>query len=496
MKPIVKRSILIVVWAITLITLFYAVENWRGAHTYVKAKQRYLNSGCSISLSEILPETVPDRDNALASLRSVTTTIPHPLWHREPPFPNTIRLPNQRLEDYRQQRKEKQLERARRQQIAESMQRQLERVIWRSKNAPLSPAQWNQTARWFREVKQWVPIDLVEAPPAEQVLAAMEEFDSWTTPLVESANRPGAQFPKSEESSAWMQLIRPLHAGQIRVAIALGIQTSAAAHERRESDAFQYMLALTRLWQATQNAPFNPVQGREAERFSWIALRHLLAHGLLTEPHWRQIQECWGAPSIRNEFHRQHALWKLAMLEWCEQFKRSSGAQIAWQIDQWKSRRRTGPWFIPYLLKHELPNPIAAAAIPSGWWDHDKALILDQPFGVWREGCLDDTWLARQGLDVAVFGAIDGGMNMLAKEIWQSLAVTAIAIERYRLTHRHLPTSLQELIPTFLKARHSSMRYQCLDPRRYALTVDHGEEIDGRLVQVPRAEWEQLILEE
>ncbi|MFT4639483.1 MAG: hypothetical protein ACI8T1_002808 [Verrucomicrobiales bacterium] len=58
-----RRALKAYAWIVTLIVLFYAVENWRGARAYIKAQQEYEASGGTLALKDLMPSSVPDEDN-------------------------------------------------------------------------------------------------------------------------------------------------------------------------------------------------------------------------------------------------------------------------------------------------------------------------------------------------------------------------------------------------------------------------------------------------
>jgi hypothetical protein len=63
---IAKRLLMTLIWIATLAALFYAEEDWRGAHAWNKYKQELEATGAQLDLTAYIPKQIPDDQNFAA----------------------------------------------------------------------------------------------------------------------------------------------------------------------------------------------------------------------------------------------------------------------------------------------------------------------------------------------------------------------------------------------------------------------------------------------
>src|ERR1051325_9868244 len=63
---IARRLAFALVWVVTLAALFYAEEDWRGAHAWNNYKQELEAAGAQLDLTAFIPKPIPDEQNFAA----------------------------------------------------------------------------------------------------------------------------------------------------------------------------------------------------------------------------------------------------------------------------------------------------------------------------------------------------------------------------------------------------------------------------------------------
>jgi hypothetical protein len=63
----IRTILLILVWPVTLIALFYGIENWRGSRAWNAYRQELQGKGAILELSGIVPKHIPDDRNFAAT---------------------------------------------------------------------------------------------------------------------------------------------------------------------------------------------------------------------------------------------------------------------------------------------------------------------------------------------------------------------------------------------------------------------------------------------
>src|SRR5678815_5265845 len=63
----IRTILLILVWPVTLIALFYGIENWRGSRAWKQCRQELQAKGAVLELSGMVPKQIPDDRNFAAT---------------------------------------------------------------------------------------------------------------------------------------------------------------------------------------------------------------------------------------------------------------------------------------------------------------------------------------------------------------------------------------------------------------------------------------------
>src|SRR5688572_22293785 len=64
---IVRRMLIVFAWAVTIIALFYGVENWRGRSAWNKYRKQLEARGEVLDLKAFIPKPIPDEQNFAAT---------------------------------------------------------------------------------------------------------------------------------------------------------------------------------------------------------------------------------------------------------------------------------------------------------------------------------------------------------------------------------------------------------------------------------------------
>src|SRR5262245_47872795 len=62
-RRFVRWTLIALAWLVTLIVLFYAEENWRGARAAESFKRRAIAAGTQLDPAALVPQPVPDEQN-------------------------------------------------------------------------------------------------------------------------------------------------------------------------------------------------------------------------------------------------------------------------------------------------------------------------------------------------------------------------------------------------------------------------------------------------
>src|SRR5262245_18606230 len=63
----IRTILLVLVWPLTLIALFYGIENWRGSRAWKQSRQVLQAKGAVLEFSGMVPKQIPDDRNFAAT---------------------------------------------------------------------------------------------------------------------------------------------------------------------------------------------------------------------------------------------------------------------------------------------------------------------------------------------------------------------------------------------------------------------------------------------
>jgi len=476
---LLRRRFLVLVGLVTLIALFYAIENWRGHRAWNEFRRTEEAKGEKFELTQMMPPPVRDEDNFFAaplwSFLYFTQTNHQTIradtnWSSKVLF--DIHGPNQsaapRLGS---------LEAARRVDLAEWQ------AFYRGSNnlfAAVSTAGEAVFTNYF-------PIADVAQSPAADVLLALSRFDSNRLALQEAARRPSARFWINYD--AGFGVLLP-HLAKIRgCAQYLALHATAALAAGDNQTALEDLRLSFRLLEAIRS---EPILISHLVRISalHIALSPI-AEGL-SDQRWTEAELI--------ELERE-----LAGLDFLADYQfamRGERAFSLWGVDY---IRRSGgrAWGELMNPEHSPSNQgvvertfgaTAFALIPDGWFDQNK-LALSRIHANYILPLVEAESrmvppAASRAADEAITNRsprpnpYDLFSQMLLPALTKTaertaraqnfvdLARVAIALERHRLTQGKFPDSLEALTPRFLAPLPSDVING--DPLHYRVEPEGG----------------------
>ena len=78
----IRRMLIVLAWAVTIIGLFYGEEDWRGRHAWNQYRDAAAAHGLSLDFSTYIPKPVPDEQNFAATPFLKTFVLTNDLYYR------------------------------------------------------------------------------------------------------------------------------------------------------------------------------------------------------------------------------------------------------------------------------------------------------------------------------------------------------------------------------------------------------------------------------
>ena len=434
-----RRAVLGLAALITLIAIFYAVENVRGNRAWEQLKREMAANGEPLDIAALIPPTVPDAENFAMA----------PLWrgllgndYRDAKVASTAWLHVRTENNYRPD-------------LPFGHWRMGERTDLASWQAYFRAVQANVSGPGDTDV---FPLPAQPGNPAEDVLLALSRFDRQLAELREAARRPRSRFPLHYEVG--MNMTMP-HLSYLQSAtVVLCLRTLAELELGRAEDALADLQLGFRLMKAVESEPV---------LFSFLVRLSMLDTMLPTI--WQGTAEHrWNDAQLAT---LDESLGKLDFLADSERGFRAEAVWGAETYDSLKATRREKSLFIFGLIDFKGRWKTVFRWMPSGWFAQNKVLHVRQM----RELTLMRARPAAEYVDLARWKALlakmDADTNALTPYnfivVWIGgygeisvrtlettahirLARTALALERHRLAHGEFPESLKALAPSFIAA--------------------------------------------
>lgn len=460
----------------TLMALFYAQEDWRGAHSWTKFKRQWEAKGESFEYSHLVPPPVPDDQNfAVAPIvaSSYSWLVDKTGHELQPHLANMNRLSMR-------------LERTDNQNTPANgnwgQAKMTDLGLWQEYyRAPV------RTTRELPVATNEFPVSPQEQSPAQDVLLALSRYDSAIEELRAAAKLPYSRFPLEYDKDDPAAIFLPHLAALKSSSQALQLRAVAELQLGQANNAAADTELTFRLIDASQNEPFLI---SHLVRVAMVNMALQPVYEGLAQHKWSDAQ----LAALDSE------LVKLDFLADYQRSMRSEAVYSARMLDYLQRTRRIGdylssfnnsapPYWTDYFFR----------LLPAGWFHRNQISFAR----FYLEDCLPAAdpqkreffpQVARQAATNLVQAMAHPNSSNLAMKILLSpmkdwlgdqnntvrkfayaqestdLARIAIALERFDLAHGKYPESLDELKPQFI----SEIPRDLIggQPLKYGLTND------------------------
>ena len=495
---LLRRRFLVLGCLVTLVALFYAMEDWRGQRAWQNYKRAWEAKGERFDMASLVPAPVPDDQNFFET----------PLWS-DLHFVQTNGI------------------------TVWSDTNWQERVIFsvygpNCGNAP-SGGNWVKAQRvdlaawqaFYRGSNNWFaaqsgpptnyfPIAKEAQTPAADVLLALGRFEGNRQLLIAAAAHPQARFWINYDAgyaAALPHLSRLKGASQY-----LALHANTALKAGDQDTALADMRLLFRLMETVRSEP--------------IVISDLVRIAMLQialQPLWEGLADRQWTKADLSVLESE--LGKLDFLADYHLAMRGERAGDVWTMDYFRRRGTAGLHELYEIMGHDAPEPVgqflsqaAFPLIPAGWFDqnkitfcllHEKYLLplVDQgrrvvpPAAVRQSESIIEKqdWrpydmFSRLLLHDIFSKMLPGGLTVVTEkcavgQAWADLARVACALERYRLANGQFPETLEALGPKFIEGlphdiiNGQPLKYRRTDDGQFVLySVGWNETDDGGTV--------------
>jgi hypothetical protein len=440
-RSLLQKAVFGAVCLATLIALFYAVENWRGRHAFLKHKQTLEAKGQSLEWQAFVPPAIPDEQNLamtplLKGLLDYQRTSHGVVWGDQ--------IGVDRL---------KKAEKI----FRDTGKNKMPGAGHLEKNQLISIPDYQ---KYFQNSTN-VPHSAKAQTPAEDVLFALSDFEPELKELkAAAATHPLTRFPIHYEDN--MSCLLP-HLARLRPVVHyLNAHAIASLEAGRTQDAFEDLKLSYRLTDIFKGEPF--------------IISHLVRIACLSM-----------STQIVKEGVARHQ-WSPEQLQWIQDYcekcdilggiAQSLQAERAFCITGLDMMRR-GEIPLQVLISEEtdVSPPFSGfmhsrltKLIPKGWY-YQNMLSVSQFHGDYLQTSIKPDQhrvdpLRAEAVDPAIKRTRTTPFNVFAKMVtpalvnvsiraarWQTVldhAAIACALEKYRLAHHAYPETLDPLQPRFI----------------------------------------------
>ena len=478
---ILKYAIRAALILVTLVVLFYAIENFRGARAWKSAQTELQAAGVSMELDDLLSDRIPDDENFCAI-----------------PLLDNLTL----LEDGTANGEISAAKRERLWTVTIVDSAHFETTKPPTKGILFVDLEKTDLGAWKHYFEMTDIVDIIPADSAaEAVLAGLEDaYGDVFSELDNALDRPHSQFtpPLQQRLEEKPLYALPLpHFPAIQsITAALKLRALAAIQCGNTNTAINSLLSIARLIQATSE---------ERLVISWLVKMTLIA--VIERSVWELLLErCANDAQLANLQHQLSQIEPRNGLRECT----SMELLFALEFMDFSKKRFAGETVDVFGTGDRLRANLEYL-MPDGWWDQNKAnyarLLLDS-------GTIMETlpsFSEAKGFAAnaeRIAESMNGPYSFAAKmsvpviQSFQPRAflsewmitsmITAIALERHYLAHDEYPESLDALVPKFLPSPPtdpcSAMApiYRKTVGGRYVLYSVGYDEIDNGAVLHPK----------
>jgi hypothetical protein len=503
-----KRFLFGVACLATLIALFYAEEDWRGKHDWGKFKRAWEAKGEKFDFADFVPPPVPDDQNfAMAPIFDATDKLANRKWRSEHRNQHGSGWDTNLIDRL-----------------------QIEVGGNNYNDWPTNGGNW-QLAK-MADLKEWqnyyrtlaaktneFPIASQPQSPAQDILLALGKYDLTVEELRQASQLPYSRFPLDYDDEDPAEILLPHLAALKRCSQILRLRALAELENGENEKAFADVKLALHLADSVRTEPF--------------IITHLVRIAILElvlQPVWEGLAEHkWSDTQLAA---LDLELAKLDFLADYEFSIRSEPAAHVKVIDYLEQKRSRAVELFNMLDIEEQKNTMSSFwgtkafyLAPKGWF-YQNELVLAQMHQKWNVPMVDDANQTVSPKIILEGSAAESNMrpaifNFFARLMLPTLgtfaqktaysqnavnlALTAVALERYRLANGNYPDSLDALAPQFVgKIPHDiingePLHYRRTDDGQFVLySVGWNETDDGGVVvfkngSAPRDEWKAGI---
>lgn len=495
----VKRFALGLACLITLIALFYAVENFRGYRAWQNYKLAAEAKGESFDIASLISPPVPDDQNFAMQpiwVEEISGTMGMEkarTWYGDKVaalgYTNRIRSLEIPIELY-----------------GHGLKQTNQSGNWRvAEKTDL--AAWQAYYRNLAAVTNFFPVAAAPQNPATDVLLALSRYAPAIERLRTASKLPQAHFPVSYTDDNPAMILLPHLASLKGCTTTLKMRAVAELQADQSERALEDIKLMSRLQEAIRVEPF--------------LISHLVCIAMFNlelQPIWEGLADHkWNEAQLIALDAELGKFDFLAAYQFAMRGERAFGCGIVDFLQRNRSELANMGWDFDDL---NTPRPnrlqaLAVNAIPSGWFAQNKLSICEIHAGYFSQ-IIDLQTRTYSASNVAKANELYGkrlthptpydwfsrlllpSLQKAAEKfvIGQNssdLARVAIALERHRLAHGQFPATLDALTPTFLaKLPHDVITGQPLKYRRtdngsfILYSVGWNETDDGGTVELAK----------
>jgi hypothetical protein len=474
----VRRMLIVLAWAVTIIGLFYGEENWRGRHAWNQYRDAAAARGLSLDWSAYIPKPVPDDQNFAATpflktfFQTSPFTLTNDLFHR---------ADNNVFETNSAKHKDK------------GRRHFTDLVAWQQAAAALQHGELKRDQRFETDITDLA----ARAAAAPAILEGMKPDAAVFAELRAASSREYSRFPVVYDlENPWAILIA--HLARIKQTVQpLNLEACAELAAGQSDQALADVKLMLALADSTKSEPF-PIS---------YLVRAACVH-IAIQPVWEGLAEHrWTDAQLKELQARFSSYDFLADVEQSLKAERAVGTLTADLVMKKGLVYVEGIGSIDNYQNYQNPFRkvffyVIGKVMPSGWYDREK-LNYNKLFDAQFEGVVDQAAktvsprkaaLDADEVEGQVSGKSWGGMalkpilhhRLMAKMLLPALAnfpdkaaiaqtaadqaALACALERYRLANGQFPETLAALSPQFMA--HAPNDVITGQPYKYRRTED------------------------
>jgi hypothetical protein len=430
---------------ITLVALFYAIENFRGSRAWENYRKDAEARGVKLKFADHVPPPVPDDQNA-ANIPLVHSWFEQRTRGRGDPllWPDLHERAETLIASDRNNNK----------------RRLTDLAAWRD---ALAMAETNGLAK-AREIRRAARSTTEQSQAAREVLAALKIYDPALDEFRVAMKRPHMRYPIDYETETPFSILIPHLASIKRVCKLLGLRASSNLAAGNSDAALDDVRMGLRF-----------VNSLEQEGLLISELVRIACAYIIVQPVWEgMVQHRWTEPQLKTLQEQFEKFNWMPALAHSLSTERSAGvATIDWIKKQSSGKRLNA---IGGTEGEESLGNSGAPAVnlmPRGWWDMEKvsyarvveALMVNverasKPGAAVAIDQLDESGLFHRGPSAIWHHEIMASLlvpavnkahrKFCAAQVVTDEAALACALERARIANGSYPQSLDALTPKFL----------------------------------------------